>query len=244
LAARALSHGDLEHADELTTAALEIATETGQPDAFALYGSQLMQIRYMQGRLEELISLVAAATEQYPSVPAFTAALAYAKLEAGDESGARELIDRAAAESYEFPEDAIWFDAMAGYVGVAIELRLTDHAAALFERLAPFHDHVPYNGTSCHEPVAMFLGALATVLGRYEEAEMYFEEAQELNVRGGMVFAEANTKLWWARMLRQRGEPADAKRTRALLQDARELAANGCYAGVERRAAAELSKLG
>ena len=90
----------------------------------------------------------------------------------------------------------------------------------------------------------MFLGALATVLGRYEYAESYFEEAEDLNTRGGMRFAEAHTKMLWGRMLRRRGDDDDAERARALLIEARELAINNGYGAVERHAAAELSKIG
>jgi tetratricopeptide (TPR) repeat protein len=243
-AARALSHGDPEQAEEIATATLELGIASGQPDAFGLYGAQLVIIRHMQGRLEEIVPLIAEGAEQNTAVPAYASALAYGLLESGDEAGARDLIDRVAAESFTFPEDALWFDVMVGYAGVAIELGLIDHAIALLERLAPFHDHVPYNGTTAHEPVAMYLGALTTVLGRYEEADKYFEEAQELNVRGGMTFAEANTKMFWGRMLRQRGGPGDAERGRVLLSEAREVAARRDYAAVERRATAELSKLG
>jgi len=242
-AARALSLGDPARAEELATAALEVGISSGQPDAFMFYGVQLMATRLMQGRYGEMVSLIAEAVELNPSVPAFTAALAASRLEAGDEVGARELIDRAAAGSFSLPEDSAWFDAMANYARVAIELRLNDHAEALLEGLAPFHDEVPHNGLIPQDPVAMFLGALAAVVGRYEEAETYFEEAEELNTRGGMRFAEANTKMLWGRMLRHRGEPGDADRARELLTGARESAAIRGYAAVERRAEAELSKL-
>lgn len=53
-------------------------------------------------------------------------------------------------------------------------------------------------------PVAALLGGLATVIGRFEEAESYFGEAAELNTRGEMQFAEAYTNLLWGRMLRTR----------------------------------------
>jgi tetratricopeptide (TPR) repeat protein len=91
--------------------------------------------------------------------------------------------------------------------------------------------------------VATYLGGLATVVGRYEEAESYFEQAAELNARGEMRFAEAETNMYWGRMLRARNGPGDADRARILLEQARESAAARGYAMVERRASAELSKL-
>ncbi len=91
--------------------------------------------------------------------------------------------------------------------------------------------------------MATFLGGLATAVGRYEEAESYFEQAAELSTRGAMRFAEAETNLYWGRMLRARNGPGDTNRARSLLEQARESAAARGYAMVERRASAELSKL-
>jgi hypothetical protein len=48
------------------------------------------------------------------------------------------------------------------------------------------------------------------VPGRYEEAESYFEQAAELNTRGEMRFAEAETNLYLGRMLRARNKSGDA----------------------------------
>jgi class 3 adenylate cyclase/tetratricopeptide (TPR) repeat protein len=243
-AARAQSLGDVARAEELGTAALELGTSSGQPDALAYYGALLMTIRYQQGRSGEVVALVAEAAEQNPAVAAFTAALAGSRFEAGDVAGARKLLDRASAGSFSFPEDLTWFDAMFAYGRVVVELGLGEHAHVLLERLAPFHGQIPHNGVNTQEPAAMLLGALATVLGRYEVAEMYFAEAAELNTRGGMRFADAHTKMLWGRMLRQRGGHGDAVRARALLVEAREIAGGQGYAGIERRATAELSEIG
>jgi tetratricopeptide (TPR) repeat protein len=243
-ASRALSLGDVTQGEEVAAAALDVGTSSGQPDAFGFYAMQVMMTRLMQGRFGEVVSLVADAAEQYPAIPAFTAALASSRLDGGDEAGAKELIDRAGAASFSFPQDSGWLDAIVNYARVAIELGLADHAGALFERLAPFHDQVPTTGVVPYEPIAMYLGALAAVLGRYDEAETYFAEAEDLNTRGAMRFAEANTTMLWGRMLRQRGGTDDRERARELLREARNAASLHGYAAVERRATAELSKLG
>ena len=90
----ALLHGDTEEAEQLATAALDVGTASGQPDAFAFYVLQLLSTRDKQGRLGELVSLIADAAEQFPSIPAYRAGLAAANLDAGDEAAAQELIDR------------------------------------------------------------------------------------------------------------------------------------------------------
>ncbi len=242
-ASLALLHGDTEEAERLATSALEVGTAGGQPDALAFYGLQLVKIRDEQGRLGEMASLMADAVEQNLSMPSFRAVLAAAHLEAGDEGSARELVDEGAAESFALPADNGWFDGMVSYARVVIELQLRDHAELLITQLAPFRDQVPHDGLVTQPPVATYLGALATVVDRFEEAESYFGQAAELNARGGMKFAEASTDMLWGRMLVARNGPGDSDRARQLLEQARKGATVGGYATVERQAVAELSRL-
>ena len=242
-ALHALTHGDAVEAERRATVALEVGTASGQPDSFSFYGTQLMGIRNMQGRYGEMVPLIVDVAEKNPALPAYRAVLAVAHLEAGDEDAARTIFDEAAATSFRLPEDTAWSTGIVRYARVAIELEIGDHAGGLFELLAPFHDQVPHNGLTPTEPVAMYLGGLATVLGRYDDAEGYFAEAHDLNTRGGMRFAEAHNNLLWGRMLRTRGGPGDADRARALLTQARNSAATQGYASVERRSTAALSEL-
>ena len=219
------------------------ARQADSPTPLPSTAVQLMGTRDQQGRLGELVSLIADVAEQNPAIPAYRAVLAAAHLDAGNEEAARELVDEGAADSFALPEDIGWFDGMVNYARVVIELRLRAHCEPLIKLLAPFRDQVPHNGLIPQPPVATFLGGLATVVDRFEEAESYFEEAAELNTRGEMKFAEAYTNMLWGRMLRTRNGPGDADRARELLEQARESAAARGYAMVERQANAELSKL-
>ncbi|HTT86712.1 MAG TPA: AAA family ATPase [Acidimicrobiales bacterium] len=242
-AAEALLHGDATRGEELAGIALEVGTASGQPDALSFYGSQLMGVRYMQGRYGELIPLIADVVAQNPAVPTYKAVLAVAHLEGGDEPSARLLFDEAEAESFRLPADSAWSTGIVRYARIACELKLGAGAAVLFELLSPFHDQVFHNGLTPTEPAAMYLGALSTALERYDDAESYFQEAEDLNARGGMRFAEAHTNLFWGQMLLARGGPGDTERARQLVVLARDGSATRGYASVERRADAALSTL-
>ena len=242
-AAAVMLRGDSTRAEELAEKALEIGTASGQPDAFSFYGTQLMEIRYQQGRQGELADLVAQVAEEYPGIPSYRAALASAKLEAGDLASARRLVDEAAAGSFDLPMDLAWMDGIVLYAKPAIELQVVDAATQLVEILRPFHGQVPFTGLLAHPPVAMYLGGLVAVLGSYDEAEQYFKEADTLNLRGEMRFSQAMTNMLWGRMLRTRNGPGDAERARTLLGQAHDGAAARGYGAVERRAAEELTKL-
>ncbi len=235
-------HGNTTLAEELATSALEIGTESGQPDAFSFYGTQLMVIRLQQGRLGELVSLVADIVEQNPGVPSYGGALAAAALDADDEPLARRLVEEAATDGFALPMDTAWLDGVLMYARPTIELEIGRAANLLLQLLARYHQQVPHQGLLCHEPVAMFLGGLAGVLGRYDESEAYFEQAHELSRRGGMRFAEVHIDLLWGRMLFRRGERRDHERARGLLERARVGAISSGYSMLDRRAAVELAR--
>jgi class 3 adenylate cyclase/tetratricopeptide (TPR) repeat protein len=241
-AALALQRGEPGRAEELAARAFEIGTACAQPDAFMFYGGQLMVTRHYQGRLGELVDLIADLAEQNPGMSVFPPLLAWARLEADDATTARGLLDAAAASAFELPMNTVWLDGVIAYSSVAIELQAREAAQQLLALLTPYHDHVPCEGVVTREPVAVFLGGLATVVGRYDDAERYFDEADELNARGGMSFAQAENDLWRARLLLLRQREGDAERARDLLERARSAASTHGYALIEQRATNLLSR--
>ena len=84
---------------------------------------------------------------------------------------------------------------------------------------------------------------LATVLGRYDEADTYFAHAAALSDRANAKFFAARTNLSWATMLAERDAPADNERARDLLTKAHTAAAAHGYANIERRVAEALQHL-
>ena len=240
--ALALRHGDPERAEQLATSAFEVGSTSGQPDAFAFYGRQLVAIRRQQGRGGELVSMFADIADQNPGVPAFRANLTGLQLDVGDHAAARLLIETAGAEGFALPMDTAWVDGIAHYSRAVIELGLPAPAEQLLGLLGPHHDQVAGTGFTYLGPVATYLGGLATVLSRYDEAQRCFEEATQLTVRGQMRYAEADTQLLWGRMLLGRNGPGDAERARELLEQARADAEARGYALLEQRARAALAK--
>ena len=239
----ALQRGEPDRAEELATQALEIGSASEEPDAFTYYGSQLMVARDQQGRLGELVDLIAEVGEQNPGMPVYEAILPWAHNESGDEATARVLFDVAAERGFDLAQDSTWLDGMICYASIAVQLQLPERCGELFALLAPYHDQVPCQGVVTREPVAMYLGGMAGVLARYDEADRYFVEADDLNKRGAMRYAEAQTNLWWGRTLLARGGSGDVERARDLLDSARMIALDHGYGLVGRRAAEEMSNL-
>ena len=130
-----------------------------------------------------MVPLIVDVAERNPGVPAFTASLATAQTDSGNHEAARDLFEGFAGGGFSQPDDQAWATGMVMYANVAVELELQDGAARLLEIMAPFHGQIPHNGLSASEPLAMYLGGLATVLGRFGEAETYFAESAELATR-------------------------------------------------------------
>jgi class 3 adenylate cyclase/tetratricopeptide (TPR) repeat protein len=242
-AAEALLTGDPDRAEQLATAALELGTESGQPDAFGFYGAELIGVRRQQGRYGEVVPLIEQIAAENPALPVFRSTLAEGHMEAGNVDTARQMLEAAAADLASLPYDVVWIFAVASYADVATELRAEAPARLLLELIAPFDDQVLFIGATAGSPVAYYCGGLESVLGRYNEAETHFAKAAELNDRGQMKFAAAVTHLRWGRMLSARGGPGDLERARDLLAQAHDAAVSRGYASIVRRATAALSDL-
>jgi tetratricopeptide (TPR) repeat protein len=243
-ATRALIAGDADRGEQLATEALQIGTDAGEPDATALFGGQLMSASRLRGTIGELVPLIEQGAADRPLLPGYVAALAWAHAETGQTEPAHRLLEKFAATGFAFPADTMWLTAMALYAIAAVECREPVYAGPLLERLAPWADQWDYAGINSQGPISHHLGGLATVLGRYDEAEAYFARASASTERAGAKFFAAQTQLWWGRMLVERQAPGDAQRAREFLIEARATASVHGYAAVERRAAEALCGVG
>jgi hypothetical protein len=132
---------------------------------------------------------------------------------------------------------------MVNYADAAVECRDLTYAMPMFDKLAPWADQLSCTGSTAEGPVSHYLGGLATVLGRYEEADAYFAQSAAFSARVGAKFFAARTDFLWGRMLAERRAPGDIEKARDLLTKAHTTAVTNGYGTVERRAAAALQLL-
>ena len=241
-AGRALLAGDTDHAEQLASAALQFGTESGEPDAMLMFEASLIEASGQRGTLGDLVPTIEEAVAG-SDLPAYAATLALSYTEAGRDDDAARLLHQFAASGFELPQDPIWIGGMTNYAAAAAACGDARSAGALFELLAPYADQWAYGGPSDSGPVSHHLGALATVLGHYEEADAYFTAAAAFSERMGAKFSAAFTDLAWGVMLAERNVAGDRERAHDLLTDARTAAATYGYAAVERRAAEALQNL-
>ena len=243
-ATQALISGDVELAEGLVFKALQLGTDSGQPDTNVFFGVQLMATNLQKGTLIELVPLIEQmATEITENLYAVKAALVLALADGDRTDEVRQLLEEFVGGGFHFLVDALWSVGMCGFAEGAIEVGEPRFARPLFDQLAPWAHQWCTTGITVQGPIGHYVGGLATVLGRFDEAETYFAQAASMSARARAKFFGARTDLLWGRMLIARHNPDDAGRARALLTQAHAVAVANGYRQVERRAAAALHML-
>jgi tetratricopeptide (TPR) repeat protein len=237
---RSLLAGRLEEAESLARQALQIGTDIGFPEATPTFVFQLFEIRRQQDRLAELETTFAQAADEHPGFPMLQAAWAEICCDAGNYTKARELLANGGPKfCADYDYEAIgWTCGATAYADVCAQVADIEMAGRLYERLAPWHDHVTFvPGVITRGTVSHYLGMLATALTRYEAAEAHFDEAMRIHQRVQAPFWIARTQLERARLLMARDAADDQDQAGELLDEVDAAAAEFGFAALERHAA-------
>jgi tetratricopeptide (TPR) repeat protein len=247
-AMRTTMSGRLADGEKLTLEAYEAMHTAGYPNTFLVLMMQLYQLRWLQGRLAEVEPTVAELVAHYPDLPPgmvggdgsppsgassgnavgvveaeWRLAWAHVLCETGRLDEARVQFDLAAANDFDdVPFDNVWTTAMIVGAEACAVLGDVRRAQLLYDKLLPYADQFNLLGPllTCGGAIARTLGQLATVLGRWTEAEAHLDAALAANRGAGAVPFVVLTQRDQARMLLARGEPGDRERADRLLLDA------------------------
>jgi hypothetical protein len=144
---------------------------------------------------------------------AFRSDLPVLYAEMGRTAEARRELDALAADGFaSVASDMNWLASMAGLSLGAALLGATDHAAALYERLAPYRRRAVLVGRAalCLGPVELHLGVLATALGRFDDAAAHLDAATAWASAAGARPWEAWAQVHRAELAAARGEDPGA----------------------------------
>ena len=222
----AVRDGRLAEAETLAAAAYELGLQVGDADALGWYGAQLISIRWLQGRADELLPMVeeiANSTTMAEPAAGFVAAVAALAAAAGQRPTAAAAMAclRAAGLGTVAPSSS-WSATMLGICEAAHLLGDADAAAEAYSRLAP-HADLPVMASlgvasfgSAHRP----LGVAALTMGDLDRAASHLERAvaAELAIGDRPWHAVASATL--AGVLDQRGHGDDRRRATELRADA------------------------
>ena len=238
----ALCDGRLDMAEAAANRADEIAQRIEGSHHSAVYGIQMFSIRREQGRLAEIapvIRLVASGQTEADSV--WRPALAVLLAEIGDvEAARRELTGLVDAGLGTIPRGGL---GVGGLTYVADACALIEDAALappIYEQLLAFEGQNTVIGSAvaCYGAADRMLGALATVMRRWEVAERHLDNALVLNQQMRSPTWIAHTRYERARLTLRRGRPHELElagaRASEALDAARRIGLRGLVARIER----------
>jgi DNA-binding CsgD family transcriptional regulator len=216
--ALALSDGHLAEAEAAAERSREWGSLLTGRDASGSYGVQMFGIRREQGRLPELapvVRLLAGQSHEGAWRPGLAALLA----ELGMESDARREIDAILADGLGAMRPSLWLASLVYLADACATLRDERCAEAIYPELARYAGANVMIGhlVACYGAVDRYLGATATVLGEWDEAEEHFHAAIALNTRLGARTWLAHTAFAYAQMLLARGARDDRSHARVQL---------------------------
>jgi tetratricopeptide (TPR) repeat protein len=236
-----IRRGHLDAAEALAEATMTQGMRAGVVEALAVYGAQLYETRWTQGRRDEIAPLFIEAAKENPSIPSLRTAVIALCFEMGDVDQARRRYDDEVAIGFSYARTMSWLSSVEGVVEAALLFDDRAGAAVLYEMLLPHSDHSVAAIATASRPVARMLGCLATRLGRYEEAEQHFVSALASCERLEAPFWTARTLLDHAELCVARGAPGDDEQAHELAARARDLATGLGNALLEARADAILT---
>jgi tetratricopeptide (TPR) repeat protein len=217
-AMRALLDGRLEEAERLARGALEIGgLRQSEYVPYLFEHALLVTIRWMQGRLGELREAIRFHGERFSSLARWRNALVAVEL--ADEQAARAEVERHAQRDFAgLPRDGLWLLHLCSLAEACVLLGDKRRAARLYQLLAPYADRNAISMTTMpFGPVALRLGMVAAMLGRWEEAERHFQLAMDQCAQLGAPPITARVLYERSRMLISRGEEADLASAAELL---------------------------
>ena len=207
-----LAAGRFDEAETQAEEAHTLGSEGNTPFDAGVYGLQMFAIRREQGRLDEVapvLQLVSRLDDDQNLWGPGLAAL-YADLGMLDE--ARALLDSMRADRFgALPRDALWPACVSFLADTALALEDLHAAAVVAEEMASFAGlNVMAGMTICFGPADRWLGNLALLLGRPDDAARHLAAAAALAARSGSPVWAARVDHDRARLLAATGRPREA----------------------------------
>ena len=209
--------GRFDQAEELLGDALGLGMRAQSWNAHVSHRLGLFVLRREQGRLAEIEDLMRRSAREYPALPRFTSALAHLYAELGREREARATFDELMARDLAHEHlDAEWLFTVNLLPDTCVFLADEEAAARLYDLLAPYGSYyaeAPME--ACFGSIARGLGVLATLLGRYDDAERLLTDALEIERSMGARPWMAHVRYAHAGMLLRKGDADRAAELRA-----------------------------
>jgi predicted ATPase/class 3 adenylate cyclase/DNA-binding SARP family transcriptional activator len=219
-----LLEGRLGEVERLIAEAMALGERAQAWNAVASERLHTFQLRWMQGRVAEVVTSLRDSVGDFPTYPVFRCALAVAAVELGHEAEARGIFGALAADDFAaIPFDEVWLVNAALLALAAAALGERDAAAALHARMEGYADLVAVSSTELAlGSAARYIGLLEAAMGRWDDAIRHYEVAIATNARIGAWPWRAAAQCDCAAALLERDGPGDHDRAGDLLAQAAE----------------------
>lgn len=222
---RAMMSGRYEEGEKLAREAFAILDRAGHPLALNLFGAQMLQVWWEQGRFQEWHDVIEGFRAS--QVPSIQIALINARLALGRLEEARASFDRFASAGFEtFPQDVTWLPAMALLAQACAQLEDGRAAIRIREMLEPYADLGMPAGPPAvvfFGPVSLYLGMLAACAGDLDGAMDNLERATATAKRMGTPTFVAHARRERAAVLLRRAQPGDREAAVGELREASDI---------------------
>jgi hypothetical protein len=233
---RHLLAGRTAEAAAEANAYLDLGTRIGVVHTTATYGALLLQQEFHAGRLAGLVDIAAEGMATNPTVPAWRTAVMTAYCELGRWGEAEALFDIGLATGFsDLPFDMAWSQAAVQHADCAADLGRRDAEAVLSEQLLPYADRIAYIAATDSGALARPLGRLATLVGRYDDAERHLRDALATHERMGARFWTGRTRIDQAELCLARRADGDLVSAREHLDAAQRIADEYGLGGLQLR---------
>jgi class 3 adenylate cyclase len=232
-ATRAMIDGRFDDAERLCEEAFVAGQRAEEPVSAQFHMVQVGLLRRLRRRPDDLaaaassIAELTELAEKYEAIPAWRCSLAITHAELGNKAEARAAFESLAANRFDaIPSDAQFVVSMSLLAEVADFLDDSDRAQVVYELLLPYDglNVVAGRAAASNGPVARYLGLLAEVCGRVDDAERHYAAALEMTAAMGDRPFGARAHFGLARLLLTRDAPGDRDRALELLREAVEVA--------------------
>jgi len=222
-AGEASIEGRFADCERLAHEAFAIGQTLEVENAAGIFGVQMFTLRREQGRLREVEPLLRHFVRTPEGAHAWRPGLALIYAELGrTEEAAAEFEQLARLQFADIPRDANWLVCLSYLADVGAFLGDAARARTLYELLLPFKEInvLIAMGSASYGSASRYLGALATVMARWDDAERHFEDALAMNLAMNARPWLAHTQYQYARMLLSRDRPEDSEKAAAFLKNA------------------------
>jgi class 3 adenylate cyclase len=233
-ATRQLVAGTPQLAAQLAAEARDLGNLAGEPEANVYFNYQRMNWQWQEGLLGDIAPRLDA---NRPRNANLTASLCLIFAEGGRSDEALARLEEAAATGFDsLPRDPAYVSALAFFAEAAILLAAAEPASVLYDLLLPFESQFGFDGVTTIGALNHYLGGLARVLGRPDEAVARLTAARDFHHSIEARFFEARSHLELARALCGGGSHSAADATISL-EAAIGLARSNGYRAVHNAAA-------